>query len=169
MYRGSHLPALMKLVPMTTGPILEMGCGMFSTPFLHWTCYQTGRRLVTYESDPKYFNDVLTGVQENLRNAHQEFHTVGLVTDWDAVDLSPAWSIAFVDHSPDRRRYLDLKRLTHAEYVVVHDTEPRRNNWRKHHWGEAFGLFKYRFQYDKALPETTILSNVHDVAGFTIP
>ena len=51
---GSHLPILIKLVGETTGDILELGIGLYSTPFLHWSCFPNKRKLVSYESAEGY-------------------------------------------------------------------------------------------------------------------
>jgi hypothetical protein len=158
-YRGSHLPALIKVVGMTTGPILELGCGYNSTPFLHWACYPTKRTILTCENNADYF-EFATGYTT-------DFHAVRCVTDWDAVDLSGPWSVAFVDHSPEPRRAVDVARLLHAEYVVVHDTDNR--NEQKTHWSLGTRLFKWHYKYVGARPHTSILSNVHDLREFTIP
>ena len=38
---GTHLPVLMDIVSKTDGPILEIGTGVFSTPYLHWACFNS--------------------------------------------------------------------------------------------------------------------------------
>ena len=53
--RGSHLPILLRAMKATTGPVLELGAGIYSTPILHALCQIEGRKLVTYESDPEFF------------------------------------------------------------------------------------------------------------------
>lgn len=155
---GSHLPVLMKVVGMTTGPILELGTGWNSTPVLHWMCYPTKRELVSYDAQEKYM-DVANMFKD-------DFHKVELVTDWDALELSREWSVAFVDHSPNTRRIIDIKRLTHADYVVVHDTENRRD--RDYKYSEIFPLFKYHYKYRDVYPHTSVLSNKHDLKGFRV-
>ena len=42
---SSHLPVLIKLMAMTSGDVLEVGTGIYSTPFLHWACFSQGRNL----------------------------------------------------------------------------------------------------------------------------
>ncbi len=156
-FRGSHLPVLMALVRMTDGPILELGCGVFSTPFLHWACLPFKRQLVTYENVPQYY--------DLANHAKADFHEVHCITDWDAVDLSPAWGIAFVDNDPEPERYKLVARLAHAEYVVVHDTERKRNGFEP-----IFEQFTYRYKYSSSgAPHTSVLSNTHDVRGLAIP
>lgn len=155
-FRGSHMPVLIKLVQMTTGPILELGSGFFSTSFLHWACFPTKRRLVSYENVPDYF--------PYLEASKDDFHEVHCLPDWSGVDWSAPWTIAFVDNDPEPERRLLIPKLAHAEYVVVHDVERRRNGF-----DLVFAQFKYHFRWRGALPHTSVLSNTHDLRGFTIP
>ena len=157
--RGSHLPVLMKLVSMTSGPILELGCGMYSTTYLHWACYPIKRRLVTCESKEEWI-----GFAKQFAT---DFHEIRFVPNWDLLDLSEQYSIAFVDHAPDERRIDDILRLTHVDYVVAHDADNRREN--KYNYRRARAVFKFRTTYDGARPNTAIFSNKYDLRGFTIP
>lgn len=156
--RGSHLPILMKVVQMTSGPILELGCGLYSTTYLHWICHPTKRRLVTYENNPRYF--------EFLIEHETDFHEVHCIDNWDSIDISHPWSVAFIDHAPDKRRGIEAKRLTHADYVVAHDTENR--NLKKQGYDSAMRLFRYRWKYDETWPHTSLWSDKFDLAGFTL-
>jgi len=155
-YRGSYLPVLTTLVQQTTGPILELGVGFCSSPYLHWVCYPTKRRLVSYENNPEYYK-----FAESWKD---DFHEVHCIKDWGSIDLSEPWSIAFVDHEPGYRRAEEMKRLTHADYVVAHDTENRSD--RKYRFSTIHNLFKYRWKYNGANPKTSIFSNFHDVRDF---
>lgn len=154
--RGSHLPVLLKLLQLTTGPILELGCGNYSTPFLHWWCYTTKRRLVTYEDSPQFY--------DYLKGFANDYHEIHFVPDWDAIDVSEPWGVAFVDHGRRGGRHIETAKLTHAEYVVVHDTERRSDG--VYHLSLIEHLFKYRYHYSAAFPETTVYSNVHDLRTF---
>jgi len=152
---GSHLPVLIKLVELTDGPILEMGAGYSSTPFLHWACFHTKRTLETYENREKY--------ADMFRSFNTDYHKIIHVTDWDAIDLDRPWSIAFIDHSPGRRRIKDIAKLVHAEYVVAHDSENAKGTEYKYH--KILKLFKYRYKYNLIRPYTSIWSNKNDVRG----
>lgn len=159
-YYGSHLPVLMKVVAETEGPILELGCGLYSTTPLHWACWVPKRKLVTYENNPHYY--------EFLKKYETDFHEVHCITHWDEIDISGPWSVALVDNEPHGetgdRRSLECKRVQHAEYVVLHDTEPR--NERRHKMSELALLFKYQFWFHDTIPNTTVYSNTHDVTNF---
>ena len=157
-HRGSHLPVLMKLFPMTTGPILELGCGVYSTIYLHWACYPTKRRLVTYEDNPRFY--------KFANQFARDFHEIHCIKDWDLINVAEPWGIAFVDHGQEGHRYIEISHLTHAEYVVAHDAENSSNH--KYHYDRIHHLFKYRTKYNKAYPYTGIFSNFHDLSGLKI-
>lgn len=156
---GSHLPVLMHLVPKTKGPIVELGCGFYSTVYLHWACHPTRRRLVTIETDPTWF--------AFAKAFEKPWHEVWCLEDWDAADLSCAWSIALVDHAPAERRWKDLVRLAHAEYVVAHDAENDKAGLYQYH--RAYHAYKHRTKYsDVQAAYTAIFSNVHDVRSLVL-
>ena len=156
--RGSHLPVLIKLMSITDGPVLEMGCGMYSTPFLHWACYPSKRELVTIETKPEYFDFI-----EQFKT---DYHKVWSTDDVSLVDLSGKWSVAFVDHAPDNLRWLDILRLSHAEYVVAHDADNATEG--KYHYRRTHGEFLHRWKYSDAYPKTAVFSNFHDLKDFTV-
>ena len=158
MMRGSHLPILMKLMSITTGPVLELGSGLYSSPYLHWECARSNRRLVTYEGNEDYSHWIL--------KAANDWHEVHYVTDWDKIDLTENWSIAFVDHAPADRRGTDVARLLHADYVVCHDTENRE--FTKYNYHKVYKSFKYRWKYTDYIPCTSVWSKYHDVRNFRI-
>lgn len=154
---GTFLPALIKVMQITDGPVLELGMGMFSTPYLHFACYPN-RRLVSYESDEEYFNW--------LNIFKNDYHEVHLVKDWDKIDLSGHWSVVLVDHEPARRRKEEIKRLANcADYIVVHDTNPRLEH--KYRYSEIYPLFKFRKDFNREKPYTAILSNFRDLSQIT--
>jgi len=171
LHRGSHIPVLLKLLPITNGPILEMGCGIFSTPILYWYCYTNQRRLVTYENNIQFY-EWLTQILKNDNSFHERCY----VEDWDKIDLNEQWSIAFIDHSPPERREVDVMRLTHADYVVLHDSDSevivdkstRRYKRRLDIAAMHRKLYKYHYRYDDAWPNTLVLSNKWDLKEFSV-
>lgn len=155
---SSHLPILIKVFQASSGPVLELGAGVFSTPVLHWLCLETKRPLVTYENIPEHFA------------MHQAFatpeHQIKFVHDWDQAQIEAIhWGLALVDHEPRERRVVDIARLAqNADYVIVHDTEPDHDPI----FGfidKAFPLFKYRYNYKRRRPYTTVLSNFKDLTN----
>jgi len=164
--RGSHLPILTKLFNMTTGPILEMGCGLFSTVYLFWACVEKKRRLVTYDDNPKFF-EWLQDFKNPKNRVDHSFHEIHLVKDWDSIDLNEKWSIAFIDHSPDSRRAQDIERVSHADYIIVHDAEPKEDLKRAQSGYRTIASvvknFRYSYLYTEAIPNTLILSNRYSI------
>lgn len=159
---GSHLPVLMRVMELTDGPVLELGAGLFSTPFLHWACFRTERELVTMEHHPVYW--------EEFRQYEREWHRVLWAEDWDEMRVEregKGWSVVLVDHDPLERRSVETRRVKDcAEYVVFHDaTDPARERcdyegaWREYRW---------RYLFNKVGAPSMILSNTHDLGGFHV-
>jgi len=161
---GSHLPILIKVLGLTDGPVLELGTGLFSTPFLHWACYPN-RKLVSYENKKEFFNTWNYDDKREAGNNYDSYHTRILVEDWDKIDISEHWGVVFVDHNPGPRRREEMKRVANnADYVVVHDTD-EKNDW-YYKYSEYFPFFKYRWD-SKIYPRTSVLSNFKDLYEFT--
>ena len=155
---STHIPVLMKLLSVTNGDVLEMGMGLYSTPFLHWACMDK-RKLVSYENSPQY--------HRYFKSYATPLHEMHFVDNWDEADIERPWDIAFIDHSPEERRKEDVKRLAnHAKYLVVHDTEPAHEE--VYHYSEIFPLFKYRYDFENPRSNTSVLSNTVDLSGFSV-
>lgn len=152
---GTHLPVLIKIINLTNGPVLELGMGIFSTPYLHFACYPK-RRLVSFENNPEF--------AEWIAGFKASFHETYFVNDWNAIDLSGHWSVVLVDHSPAERRVEEIKKLANsADYLVVHDTNPRQSHKYKYH--EIYPLFKFRKDFNAEKPYTAVLSNFYDLSN----
>ena len=150
---GSHIPVLIKVLNNSTGDILELGTGLNSTPVIHWLCSESKRKIDSYESIPMFHR-----IAWNYEN---DFHKVHFIEDWDKLDLSKHWGVVFIDHAPGNRRLVELERVAQcADYVIVHDTEPR-SDWH-YNYSKGFPKYKYRYDYTKSYPHTTVLSNFFD-------
>lgn len=164
---GSHLPILIEIMAATDGPVLELGMGLFSTPYLHWACYDTRRKLVSYESKESFNNLFVFDDPREVGNKYEEYHQIIYVPDnkWDEVDLfAEHWSVVLVDHAPGRRRRVEINRLSiHADYILVHDSDDLPKHKEHYRFDEIYPLFKYRYDYDKVFPRTTVLSNFKDL------
>ena len=153
---GTHLPVLIKLLSVTNGPVLELGMGLYSTPFLHWACYDKKRPLVSYDSDEKYFH-----MNEEYRS---DFHEVSLVSDWDKIIIEKPWDVVLVDCHPDtKRKELAMRLKNHAKFIVLHDSY-----WKDdyaYHYKEIYPSFKYKFDHTalRRTP-TTVISNFVNVS-----
>ncbi len=153
---GSHMPILARIMDQTEGQVLELGMGLFSTPLLDLMCAEKKRPLFSYDNDPVWF-------KEN-RKWESDYHKVFFVEDWDTVPIEKEhWSVAFVDHKPARRRRAEIKRLAkHADFVIIHDSEPESDKFFKYSW--VYKHFKYRYDYTNCRPHTTVLSNTFDLS-----
>jgi hypothetical protein len=147
---GSHLPVLTKLVEMTSGPILELGVGLYSTPYLHYACLPKKRELTSYEGDE--------GWMRSFKDCRTDFHQVHFIANWDDLPIDKFWDIVFIDHGPDTRRKDEAKKLANnAKYIILHDSTAEHDYLYK--YSEIYPLFKYRYDYKLAEPHTTVLSN----------
>lgn len=152
---GSHFPLLVEVMRQSSGDVLELGMGPFSTPLLHMLCFDAGRKLVSYENNKNYY--------DMHKHFHKPFHEVHYVKDWDKTDFVKPWSVAFIDHKPGKRRRQDVKNLAHCtQFMVVHDTQPEDDRF----YGfsvRTFSKYKFRYDYTKIKPWTTVLSNFVNV------
>jgi hypothetical protein len=148
---GTHLPILAKLLTNINGPILELGCGYFSTPILYWSAKANNQLFRSYESNKEWAEFIGYPVQ--------------YVSTWNDANLSETkWAIAFIDHGQaDLRAEHALMVKDNADFIVLHDTEPENNHW--YNFNEIYDQFKYKFNYTQITPHTTILSNTTDL-GF---
>jgi len=157
---GSHIPTLLKVIPLSTGDVCEVGSGFNSTPLLHWLCQ--GRKLVTYESDEGYYN-----FAKKFRSKN---HKVIKVDDWSKIDFKRHWGVVFIDHTTARelingvrrQRGDDAIKFKNADIIIMHDTEPK--SVENYHYDIVFPKFKYRCDWTNNKPHTTVLSNVIDVS-----
>ena len=155
---GSHIPVLIKAMGISEGPVLELGTGLNSTPVLHWLCHEMKRKMDSYESIPMFHR-----IAWNYEN---DFHKTHFVTDWDKdLQIDRHWGVVFIDHAPGKRRNVEMARLAdNADYVIVHDTEPR-SDWH-YKYSNSFDKYKYRYDYTDAYPHTSIFSNFKDLHEF---
>ena len=157
MYKHStHMPMLLKVLRMTSGSVLELGVGWFSTPVLHYTCMEMNRFLMSYDNDQRFIG--------KFKAFGNSMHKIEFIEDWDKADILKPWSMAFIDHAPGPRRGMDAGRLSqYAEYVVCHDSEEKHTH--TYEYDKIYALFKYRWDYTKLWPHTVVLSNFHDLQG----
>jgi hypothetical protein len=111
---GSHLPALMACVAVCEGPVLEIGCGNFSTPCLHSLCAALNLPLVTTEMEDSW--------RSQFESYATPGHRVLKQTDALLADLATQqWGLVLVDDWPDTR----IARLnlfySSARFVLLHD------------------------------------------------
>ena len=145
---STHIEALAWAACRTTGPILEWGCGYYSTPLLHGIAEAQGRTLYTMETHE--------GWLELFLPWKNEFHHLNRLT-------RPPVGLVFVDDEADARP-IHIGESGMAQMVVVHDTEPQS---RVNYPGmeEAMAEYKYRKDFKKFEQWATVLSNTIDLGA----
>lgn len=157
---GTHLAALIKVMSLTKGDVLELGVGMFSTPVLHYLCLLSKRHLVSYDNDKGWVKRFAISTFSNFQYEGL-YHEFKYVNDWDEAKIEKPWDVVLVDHSPDFRRAVEIKRLAKlAKYIVIHDSnESREKIYRNYHYSDIYPLFKYKKVWDFDKRHATVLSN----------
>jgi hypothetical protein len=123
------------------GPVLEIGAGLYSTPYLHGACAAAERALLTVDIDADWaakFADM-----ERAWHAFEVCSNIG-----ECERYADPWALAFVDCGPlyvCPTRALALDRLHHVPLVVLHDTECDHLN---QYPGLAEAMSEYRFRFD---------------------
>lgn len=150
MMAGSHIPALVTLLEVTFGSVLELGCGYNSTPVLYWLCKSKNRILESYENDKEWIDKVGYPIQ---------------YTEDFKIKSDTFWDIVFIDHRPARkRRESALYYKDKSRFVLLHDSELADNPAYK--YTPIYKEFKYKYEYTKVIPHTMILSNFEDPSKY---
>lgn len=148
---ASFMPVLMKVLPLTEGKILELGTGIYSTPYLHWYAFYQKRKLVSYENSKVYAKHASQYVDE--------FHDVFHVDSFEEVDVRQDWGMVLIDCFPLEEREQQVKRLAnYAKCIVLHDSNKEI----------CKDVFKYRFDYEDIYPSTSVFSNFINVTDLEI-
>jgi len=154
--KSTHNPMLIKTILISEGPVLEIGAGIYSTPLMHWLCKMLGRKLVTYENSPIFYQYAKRFISRS--------HHIKLIENWGEMDLKTHWGVVFMDHNPDSRRADDVISFkNNADYIVIHDTDRED----KYHMEKAWPHFKYRYTWKDCRPWTTVASNFKDLSNLT--
>lgn len=155
---GTHFPILAGIVAQTAGPVLEMGCGWYSTPMLHYLCKR--RPLFTAEANQiwlNYFSNLYRrGTHDFEIATNNDYFSCKRIELIGKLDGDNKWAVAFVDHSPAEKRVESVERLRWlARYIVVHDSELNAVAYR---WGNIFDTFKYSAHFAWTDVRTSIVS-----------
>lgn len=150
----SHRSLLWPALEMTKElglPVLELGCGDGSSPFLQQYCKDNNLELFSYDYDYDW------------ARKYGATH----VTNWETIPWRKEYGVALVDHSPGEHRKEALKKLLHAQIVVIHDSEPAGWTAADYKVREEFDAYKYRvdLQAPKGQAWATGLSNSIDITG----
>lgn len=156
---GTHLPALIKALEKTTGDVLELGTGVFSTPYLHYKCMLDNRKLVSYENDKEWMQFFLKYRYPN------ENHEITFVQKYSDAPIDKPWDVVLIDQTPDSSRVEEVRRLANlVKYIIIHDSNDNMD--RNYHYSEIYPLFKYKSVWDKDSNHATVLSNFVGLEDF---
>ena len=153
----NHRPLLWWALKQTKGkiePVLEMGCGEGSTPYLKQYLKTDKRKLISYDYSLEW------------ATKYDAIH----VTDWDAIEHEN-YSVILIDHSPGERRHLDVIKLANkCDYMIIHDSEPAATGYML---DKVWHLFPYRRNLKTEGAWATIVSTKQEIPeisikGFTI-
>jgi hypothetical protein len=163
---GTHLAPLIRCVELTTGDVLELGTGYFSTPYLHYKCQLDNRKLVSIDNDRGWIRRFADSDFYNhfYRSPMHEFI---YVEDWSKAPIEKPWDVVLVDHTPDERRKEEAIRVKDlAKYVIIHDSNENGGaQFRGYHYDQLFPHFKYKKVWDKDRRHATVLSNFIDLSN----
>lgn len=161
---GTHLAPLIKCMEATTGDVLELGTGYFSTPYLHYKCMTDKRRLVSIDNEKGWIRRFADSDFYNHKY-RGKYHEFIYVEDWAKADIEKPWDVVLIDHTPDERRKEEAKRLKDlAKYIIIHDSnESGERKYRGYGYEELWPLFKYKKVFDMEDRHATVLSNFVDL------
>ena len=139
-------------------PLLELGCGEYSTPPLAAICRAQCRRMLVTASDSDWLQRF-----EFLRkyNSSLQLHLIPK-EEWPRTDFASDFGMALIDNEQfvkDRMR-LATRLAARCKVVVLHDAEfPDQESWQpmKRH-------FRHCLMRDRLRPNTAIFSNFIDPA-----
>ncbi len=158
MQTSTHFPMLIKLTERSLGPIAELGGGLFSTPLLHWLCFDNGKEVITYESYKHYYDFV--------KLFETETHKIIFVKDWDTQEYLDHYGVVFIDHTIPGRTHTRaddaLKFKDKADFIILHDAGQDSNP--KYGYEKIYPEFKYRHDWTGCIPHVTVLSNKYDLS-----
>ena len=155
VYPQSYIPALARCIietQDTKGPVLELGIGNGSTPFLKEMC--RNRYLLSLEDEELWYSSL-----SGLDSPQHKIEKIVWGTWTPPADIR--WDVVFVDQVPGHRRRILEMLKGKAKLFVIHDTEQD--------YADPGNLFKYRIDYRISMPRTSVVSDEVDVTQWDFP
>lgn len=159
---ATHLPALVAAVMATDGPVLELGCGCFSTRWLHAVCGHQRRLLVSVETSREWMAEYADLECEWHHFCWCAKHQDNSPTQFAEVEAVSFWSVILVDLACYGMRATALRDMAdRARYIVVHDAETTSCAA----FTAAMAKFAYRWDCSAKGPTTRILSRIAPIGA----
>lgn len=135
---ATHLRALIETVLETSGPVLELGCGDYSTPLLKAVC----------AAQKRHFKAMAANAEWGARFGAE-------IVDWDSWKPEGVWGMVFLDNeesTANRIRRIPAL-LAHTDVIVLHDADTSS----KHkHWNDCVQGWTVNF-FAEHTPATAVL------------
>lgn len=143
---NSHLPLLKKCLDITSGAIVELGSGLYSTPLLCEYAAENNRMFYSFDNNKEWSEK-----------------TGAIYVQWDSYDWVRNCGIVFIDEAPAEHRKESIEAYRNiADVLVIHDTEPTSNY--VYGLSDILNTFKYRVDFmPMGMPHSTALSNTIDL------
>ncbi|MBS0604558.1 MAG: hypothetical protein JSS60_05915 [Verrucomicrobia bacterium] len=134
-------------------PILELGCGHYSTPLLSSIAKTQGRKLHLITSNSQWAS--------KFQDDPDELRLIDY-SQWAEFAFDGEWGMVLVDHEEHViDRFAQLFKLNEkAKVVVFHDANRIADEGVS--WSLIHMLYRHVYFYDRYSPQTAILSNYVD-------
>lgn len=167
----THCPVLTKCILNTTGPILELGTGVYSSTFISFLAGK--RKIISLDTDLTW----LKGIENEFKTQTHNF--LPIVCDNDDVKYNlemdkfklsnnDQYSLVFIDHGLIKERKNDILRFRDiADIIIVHDSSFTLNQGHDditYNYNPIIKTFKYIYEYTKLWPFTCVMSDINDLS-----
>lgn len=133
-------------------PVLELGCGQGSTPYLRQYCADNGLELFSYDYS---------------RQWAERFGAVP-VDNWDNHSLwQKQYCVCLLDLSPGEYRKIALPKIK-AKIIVVHDSEPAAHNASDYQIRPLFRNYRFLKDYKTTGAWASAVSNFINVTQWHV-
>ncbi len=174
---GTHQPLLFGACISTDGPMVELGTGFYSTPFIHALSLGQNRRAYSLDTSRGYLTFMsryreglhkVSLLDEKMRMGPDGKVAMGSRSQAFFVERQTAVlekkfaamgeiSVVFIDHDPAFLRQPAIDWFAdRARFIVAHDTESPA------HYGYDFSRFRHQLSDHYQPTGTTVVSNMAD-------
>ena len=141
-YGSAAIPLTVSTL-LSTGDVLELGMGMYSTPLLHNLGAHLNRQVVSVETNLEWLNKFII---YNSTRTHKLYHLSK--SELNLYGLNRLWGLVFVDHGDAKARNLNVLNFSKlAMIVIVHDAENASEDLYNYVKNKLRDSFKYSCKY----------------------